>query len=82
MDWLSLNNALLDCARKTISLPLHSTSLDTRVESIYLSATQAVKCLQNNGQGYLLHLSAKAEIEEGIEHIPIVNEFPDSFQKM
>lgn len=67
MDWLSLNNALLDYALKTISLPMQSMTLDNRTESIFLNATQVVKCLKSDCQGYLLLLSAKFELEEGIE---------------
>ena len=79
MDWLSVNNALLDYSKKTITLPNHNPSPDPQIEEFNQVNTQPGKCLKENFQGYLVFYSLQAQPEEGIERIDIVKDFPKVF---
>ena len=79
MDWLSINNALLDCSKKTITLPNPNPSPDFEIEELNQANTQPGKCLKENFQGYLVFYSLQSQPEEGIERIAIVKDFPEVF---
>ncbi|XP_054816888.1 uncharacterized protein LOC129316489 [Prosopis cineraria] len=79
MDWLSTNNATLDCARKIISLPLYTVPIMKPSQSRLLFVMQAEKCIQQGCQAYMVFFSIHAAYDEGIERIRVVNEFPEVF---
>ena len=78
MDWLSANNVILDCKKKTIvlSVPSRCTS-----KPQLLSSVHAEKCIRKGCQAYMVFFSIKVEVEEGIDQIEVVNEFPEVFPK-
>lgn len=83
MNWMSANNAILDCMNKTITftLPACGTLPCTKTELNFLSTPQAERCLERGCQGFLVFFSVQVEVEEGLESFPIAREFPEVFPK-
>ncbi|XP_028758745.1 uncharacterized protein LOC114717715 [Neltuma alba] len=79
MDWLSANNAILDCKRKIVTLPLCTMIVEAINGRLWLSATQATKCIQKGCQAYAVFFSVSTDKEVGIEQIEVVKEFPEVF---
>ncbi|XP_028802960.1 uncharacterized protein LOC114758115 [Neltuma alba] len=79
MDWLSANNAILDCKRKIVTLPLCTTIVEAINGRLWLSATQATKCIQKGCQAYAVFFSVSTDKEVGIDQIEVVKEFPEVF---
>lgn len=46
MDWLSMNNALLDCSHKIVSLPVHTSQSESKTELTYLSTANVTTQLK------------------------------------
>ncbi|XP_054816889.1 uncharacterized protein LOC129316490 [Prosopis cineraria] len=76
MDWLSTNNATLDCVRKITSLPMYTTPIVKSSQLRFLSIMQAEKCIQQGCQAYMVFFSIHAAYDGRIERIGVVNEFP------
>ncbi|KAK4258952.1 hypothetical protein QN277_005343 [Acacia crassicarpa] len=81
MDWLTANGAILECKSKTVSLPVYSVPVELPSGPPLLSAVQVESCMRQGCQAYMVFFSVQVEIEEGIDRIEIVNEFPDVFPK-
>ncbi|XP_054820646.1 uncharacterized protein LOC129319571 [Prosopis cineraria] len=73
IDWLMANNATLDCARKIVLLPVHTTSANIPSESELLSVVQAV--MQQGCMAYMVFFSVHGVYDGSINKIRIVNEF-------
>ncbi|XP_028807167.1 uncharacterized protein LOC114761882 [Neltuma alba] len=76
MDWLSANDAILDCRRKTISLPVAFASSSGPQ---LLSLVQVEKCIRKGCQAYMVFFSVHTIAEKGVEEIAVVSEFSDVF---
>ncbi|XP_028804286.1 uncharacterized protein LOC114759292 [Neltuma alba] len=81
MDWLSANNAILDCKREDGTLPLCTMIVETINSFPWLSATQATKCIQKSCHAYAVFFSISTDKETGIEQIEVVKEFPEVFPR-
>ncbi|XP_054781930.1 uncharacterized protein LOC129289146 [Prosopis cineraria] len=79
MDWLMENNATLECARKTILLPIHTTLTNIPNDSKFLSVVQAEKLMQQGCMAYMIFFSVHGVYDESIDKIRVVNEFPEVF---
>ncbi|XP_028806004.1 uncharacterized protein LOC114760871 [Neltuma alba] len=77
MDWLSANNTILDCKRKIVTLPLCTTIVEAINGHLWLSATQATKCIQKGCQAYAVFFFVSTDKEVGIDQIEVVKEFPE-----
>ncbi|XP_028763370.1 uncharacterized protein LOC114721689 [Neltuma alba] len=77
MDWLSANNAILDCKRKIVTLPLCTTIVEAINGRLWLSATQATKCIEKGCQAYAVFFSVSTDKEVGIDKSRVVKEFPE-----
>ncbi|XP_054778402.1 uncharacterized protein LOC129286467 [Prosopis cineraria] len=75
MDWRSVNNTTLNCARKIISLPVYTTPTMKPSQSRLLSIMQEEKCIQYGCQAYVVFFFIHAAYNGGIERIGVVNEF-------
>ncbi|XP_073270462.1 uncharacterized protein [Primulina huaijiensis] len=85
MDWLAMNNAIVDCKGKIVKLRTpgqeevvcHGESKEGK-SLIY--ASQAWRAMKSGEDIYLAMVSkVKEEVELKMEDIPIVGEFPDVF---
>ena len=77
MNWLSANDIILDCKRKIISLADDFLSRKPQPSS----TVQIEKPIRESCLAYMVFFSIQAEVEEGIEDIEVVNEFPEVFPK-
>ncbi|KAL8121369.1 hypothetical protein AgCh_018198 [Apium graveolens] len=84
MDWLSENNAQIDCKNWKMRLQ----TLDNKKKVIFqgnkqvkkfLTIAQAKKLLHQNCEAYLAHVIDTSKEVPVLEAIPVVNEFPDVF---
>ena len=84
MDWLSKNQARIECADKQIHIPLdgertlivQGEKRGTKLNII--SSIKAFKHLQNGCEAILAYTMAKKE-EKDIKDIPVVRDYPDVF---
>jgi hypothetical protein len=72
MDWLSSNRILLDCARKVLIFHTHEVSG-------FKSTHQEQTSFKGGVLGYMLLSSLEIESEQMLDHVPIVQDFPDVF---
>ncbi|XP_054808662.1 uncharacterized protein LOC129310769 [Prosopis cineraria] len=79
MDWLMANNATLDCARKTVLLPVHTTPANIPSKSKFLSVVRAEKLMQQGCMAYMVFFSVHGVYDGSIDKIGVVNEFPEVF---
>ncbi|XP_028752441.1 uncharacterized protein LOC114712139 [Neltuma alba] len=79
MDWLSANNAILDCKRKMVTLSLCTTTVEAINGLLWLSAAQSTKCIQKGFQAYAFFFYISKDKEVGIEQIEVVKEFLEVF---
>ena len=84
MDWLSDNNAQIDCKNKKVRLQ----TLDgkkkvifrgNKQEKKFLTIAQVKKLLRQNCEVYLAHMVDTSKEVPVLEAIPVVNKFPDVF---
>jgi len=83
MDWLSSNNAQIDCANKRVKLQTEKNETvifkGEKQKQKFLSIMQTRRLLCQGCQAYLAYVR---DVEKGnlkIEDIPVVCEFPDVF---
>ena len=78
MDWLSTNRVMLNCSdRAIVFLSLSSLESVTPV-NLYLNSL-AVHHYGDRSQGYI-HLSTNmVELDQKLDDIPVVREYPDVF---
>ncbi|XP_028779100.1 uncharacterized protein LOC114735570 [Neltuma alba] len=81
MDWLIANSATLDCKAKTVSLPVYCMPIEVPSGPPLLSVVQVDSYIKQGCQAFMVFFSVQAEIEEEIDEIEIVNEFPEVFPK-
>ncbi|XP_054795514.1 uncharacterized protein LOC129300910 [Prosopis cineraria] len=81
MDWLSTNNAILDCKKTIMSLPVFIASMVTSGKPQLLSAAQVDMCIRKRCQAFAIFFYISMDIEEGLEFIDVVQEFPNVFPK-
>ncbi|XP_028804618.1 uncharacterized protein LOC114759584 [Neltuma alba] len=81
MDLLTANSATLDYKAKFVSLPVYCMPIEVSKGLPLLSAVQVKSCIKQGCQAFMVFFSMQAEIEEGINEIEIVNEFPKAFPK-
>ncbi|XP_073022270.1 uncharacterized protein [Primulina eburnea] len=89
MDWLSKNNAIVDCNGKSVTLKRpdraevkYQGSIRERKskEKVILSASRAWKIMKEGNEAFMAFINEVKENEEvKLEDIPIVREFPDVF---
>lgn len=79
MNWLSSNNAVINCSDKTISVASQSMTNDSPMLECLVSAMTCHKHLVEVSHGYMLLFSAKVEVENDLTLVPVVCEFPDVF---
>ena len=75
MDWLSSNHVMINHYEKSIVLP----PLPIKpIESIclFLNSVRVGSCEDDN-QGYILLMTSNVELEQVLDEIPIVREYPD-----
>ena len=78
---MSSNHALLDCSSKTISLPVCSSNSVSSIGKSCLNTTQTKSHFRDNFEGFLVFFSLQGKVEESIEQIPVVREYPEVFPK-
>ena len=74
MDWLSANRAMINCSEKSIMLPLILTEL----VCLFLNSIK-VGSSESGNQGYVLLMTSDMELEQVLDEIPVVKEYPDVF---
>ncbi|XP_028754094.1 uncharacterized protein LOC114713594 [Neltuma alba] len=79
LNWLSANNALIDCGNKRLVFPNSQKINEIEPELNFISITQAEKWLQKGCQGYMVFFSLQAEATVNLDEIPVVREFPEVF---
>src|SRR5262249_53447790 len=85
MDWLSTYHAHIDCHGKRVEFKLEGQDSfiyqgdKSDVMSRMISTMAARRLLRKGCQGYLATVIDKRIIPEGVDQIPIVNEFPNVF---
>ena len=81
MDWLSANRVMLSWSDKTIVFsPVLSLESATPI-NLYLSSLVVNYCGKES-QGYVLLSTNVAEVDQKLNDIPIVREYPDVFPKI
>ncbi|XP_054778198.1 uncharacterized protein LOC129286180 [Prosopis cineraria] len=81
MDFLATNNAMLDCARKLVSLPLSLTRTSSIEQLRFLSVVQAQKLIKQGCDAYIVVCVAISVYDGGIEKIGVVSEFLKVFSE-
>ncbi|XP_054785880.1 uncharacterized protein LOC129292332 [Prosopis cineraria] len=79
MNQLMANNATLNCARKIVLLPVHTTLVNIPSESKLLLVVQAEKLMQQGCMAYIVFFSVHGVYDRSIDKIGVVNEFPEVF---
>ncbi|GKA40910.1 putative reverse transcriptase domain-containing protein [Tanacetum coccineum] len=85
MDWLSKDQAIIDCAKKIIRIPLivrgDGSSHEHGSRLNIISCTKTQKYLLKGCQVFLAHVTTKKaedkSKEKRLEDVPIVQDFPD-----
>ena len=78
MDWLSANQILLNCSDRTIVFPSASFSESVTPVNLYLNSL-VVPHGGDRSQGYLLLSTSAADVDQKLDSIPIVREYPNVF---
>ena len=78
MDWLFANHITLNCSDKTVVFPLVLSSKIMALVNFYLSSLMVDHCGTEN-QGYVLLLTSVIEVDQELNNILIVREYPDVF---
>ena len=77
IDWLSTNHAMINCSEKSIVLP--PIPMKT-IESICLFLNSiGIGSSESDNQGYVLLMVSDVELEQVLDEIPIVTEYPNVF---
>ena len=77
IDWLSVNRAMINCYEKSIMLPRIPIEI---VEPVYLFLNSVkVESNEPNNQGYVPLMASDVELEQVLDEIPVVKEYPDVF---
>ncbi|XP_073034913.1 uncharacterized protein [Primulina eburnea] len=85
MDWLSKNNALVDCRKKNVTLQAPNQEEviyhgKVKKQKSLLSATQTWRAMKSGEEIYLAMISeVNEEAMPALENIPVVQDFPDVF---
>ncbi|XP_074336685.1 uncharacterized protein LOC141673855 [Apium graveolens] len=84
MDWLSKNNAQIDCKNRRVRLQSGDQKKKVvfrgnKKEEKFLSIAQAKKLLSQNCGAFLANVIDTEKEILNLEAVPIVNEFPDVF---
>ena len=87
MDWLAGYHASMDCFHKTLTFKLEETQAGVLFQGErrspragFFSALKADRLLRSGCVGYLAFITEDKR-SQGVEEIPIVEEFPDVFQE-
>ena len=78
MDWLSANRVMLNCSDKTIIFPSVPPPEPMTPVNLYLSSL-AVYHYGNRSQGYILLSTNMTEVDQKLDDIIVVREYPDVF---
>ncbi|XP_028777930.1 uncharacterized protein LOC114734474 [Neltuma alba] len=81
MDWLSRNNAVLDCRKRVVVFPEDVVPTEPSSGSVFLSAAQVDECIRKGCQAYAVFFSIQVDTKEGIDIIEVAREFPKVFPK-
>ena len=77
MDWLLANRAMINCSEKSIVLP--PIPMKT-VEPICLFLNSIrIGSSESDNQGYVLLMASDVELEQVLDEILVVREYPDVF---
>ncbi|KAL8155372.1 hypothetical protein AgCh_000671 [Apium graveolens] len=81
MDWLSENNAQIDCKNRKVRLRTLDGKKNmifrgNKQEKKFLTIAQVNKLLCHNCEAYLAHVIDTSKEVPSLEAIPVVNEFP------
>ena len=76
----SIENSFLN-TDPTESLPVYSPNPTSSIENSCLHTAQTESYFRDNCEGFLVFFSLQAEVEEDIEKISIVREYPEVFPK-
>nr|KAJ0216260.1 hypothetical protein LSAT_V11C300142470 [Lactuca sativa] len=85
MDWLSENQAIIDCENRTVQVWVLGKGMvkiygDRRVkDSILISVTKATRYLKKGCQSYWAYVLDAKQDKPEIAHIPVLREFQDAF---
>ncbi|KAL8123995.1 hypothetical protein AgCh_011844 [Apium graveolens] len=84
MDWLSENNAQIDCKNRKVRIQTLGSKKKvifrgSKQERKFLMIAQVKKLLRQNWEAYLAHVVDTSKEVPALEVIPVVNEFPDVF---
>ena len=83
MDWISSNNAQIDCANKKVKLQTEENTIvifkGEKQQQRFLTIMQTKQLLRQGCQAYLAYILDTDKGNPKIEDIPIVCEFLDVF---
>ncbi|XP_054816840.1 uncharacterized protein LOC129316435 [Prosopis cineraria] len=82
MDWLVVNNAMLDCVRKVVSLPMWSAIMDSSKQPKFLLMVSAKKLIRQGYNAYIVFFAFSTVYDSRIEKIEIASEFPEVFSNV
>ena len=77
MDWLSANQVLIDCHRKTIVFGQATEVQDA--DLMFLTANQVETSMREGDLGFLMMMCLKEESEQKIEELPVIRDFSEVF---
>ena len=78
MRWLSANQVMLNCSDKTVVFSFVSSFEPQASTHVYLNSL-LVNCSGSKSQGYILLSANVTKVEQKLEEIPVVKEYPDVF---
>ncbi|XP_054801428.1 uncharacterized protein LOC129305420 [Prosopis cineraria] len=81
MDWLAVNNATLDCARKLVSLLVSLAGTSSTEQLRFLSVVQAEKLIKKGCDSYIVVCATSSMYDGGIEKIRVASEFHEIFSE-
>ena len=81
MDWLMANNATLDCKKKLVTISMSTALVEMPRDSILMSAARVDKAIRKGCHAFAVFFSIDVDAKVGIDHIEVVNEYPEVSQR-
>ncbi|XP_054816856.1 uncharacterized protein LOC129316454 [Prosopis cineraria] len=79
IDWLVVNNAMIDCARKVVSPSMLCVAVDSLEKLKFLSVVRVEKLIQQGCDAYMVLFTSNTVYDGGVGKIDVVSEFPKVF---
>ncbi|KAL0405802.1 UNVERIFIED_CONTAM: hypothetical protein Slati_3894100 [Sesamum latifolium] len=79
MDWLSSNNAFVDCQTKEVAVEVNGQMEMVIVVIQMKVVVTAFNLIKGGCEAYLASVRDVTKISPGVSEVPVVGEFPDVF---